>query len=1029
MKNHLTDFAQASSVFSSTKETLELIFNHFEDIFLLVGKDLRIQYTNDLTRKKVCEYFGVKITPETSVLEMVCTSRYEDLIKIYEEVFNGAEKRTETEIKTNGSSVYFENIFKPFKNDSGEIEGALIISKNITENKNAGKQLREAEERWRFALEGGNQGVWDWNLQTGNIFYSDSYKRLYGFSENELKGRIEEWETMIHPDDRKLVANAINKHVSSTDPFYESTYRIKNRNGAYQWILARGMLISRDSKGQSLRMIGTHTDITKQINAEETYKILFYSNPLPMWTYNLKTLRFTAVNDAAIHHYGYSKEEFFSMTIKDIRPPEDVLLLDQAIQVRESLTASNGRWRHVKKNKEIIFVQVSTHKLEQKNQQEVLVVAHDITSQITAEEKLKKSNEQFLLASRATSDAIWDWDLIANELHWGEGIQTLFGFHPREVSISMWENLIHPDDRERIHDSIFGSLENSETTSWKEEYRFAKSDGSFSYVLDRAFIIRNEQGKAMRMIGSMQDITELKYNEQILSLERSVLELSNNTANEFKFIVESLLKGIEQIHEDAYTSVLLLRGDETVQPFAAPKIPAAFTEKIDGLKIGPNEGSCGTAMYIKESIIVEDINNHPLWENYKGLASQFGFCACWSLPIVNSSGKTLGSFSIYFKKIKKPSDAELNTFERIKNILRILMEHHWSLNEIRIANERFDIMMKATHDLIWDWNIENNTIYRDASGLLKVYGVADNKTIENIEPWLKRIHPEDADRVQTVIGEIIQAKEQDTFEMEYRFQKDDGNYTYVYDRGKIIRNEEGKPIRMIGAAQNINDRKNLEQELLRNELEKQKAINQATVDSQEQERTEIGKELHDNVNQVLTTTKLYLDLALSNPELKDELIAKSTKNILTVINEIRQLSRSLMDPTIGDLGLIDSLHDLVESINFTRKLHVSMKAERRLEFFLQKNHKLTIFRIIQEALNNCIKYANATNVFISCKLKGENAEVMVEDNGTGFNPALVKKGAGLKNIQNRVYLVNGTYKIESENSKGCKIVINFPLFK
>src|SRR5690606_21033921 len=102
------------------------------------------------------------------------------------------------------------------------------------------------------------------------------------------------------------------------------------------------------------------------------------------------------------------------------------------------------------------------------------------------------------------------------------------------------------------------------------------------------------------------------------------------------------------------------------------------------------------------------------------------------------------------------------------------------------------------------------------------------------------------------------------------------------------------------------ERKRLEQELLQNELEKQKAINQATVDTQEAERSEIGKELHDNVNQVLTTTKLYLDLAMSSPELKDELIIKSNKNIINVINEIRQLSRSLMDPSIGDLGLIDS---------------------------------------------------------------------------------------------------------------------------
>src|SRR5678809_539172 len=260
--------------------------------------------------------------------------------------------------------------------------------------------------------------------------------------------------------------------------------------------------------------------------------------------------------------------------------------------------------------------------------------------------------------------------------------------------------------------------------------------------------------------------------------------------------------------------------------------------------------------------------------------------------------------------------------------------------------------MKATHDLVWEWHIETGLLFHDKLGLQKVYGVCDNKSVQTIEKWLEHIHVDDLERVQKIVDQILLAQGDNTFDLEYRFRGDDGVYRHVYDRGVVLRNEEDRPVRVMGAAQNITERKNLEDELLRNELDKQKAINQATVDSQEQERTEIGKELHDNVNQILTTTKLYLDLASSNDGLKDELIKKSSKNIITVINEIRQLSRSLMDPTIGDLGLIDSINDLIESINLTRKLHVSLDADRKLELVLSKNHQLTVFRILQEALNN-----------------------------------------------------------------------------
>jgi signal transduction histidine kinase len=134
-----------------------------------------------------------------------------------------------------------------------------------------------------------------------------------------------------------------------------------------------------------------------------------------------------------------------------------------------------------------------------------------------------------------------------------------------------------------------------------------------------------------------------------------------------------------------------------------------------------------------------------------------------------------------------------------------------------------------------------------------------------------------------------------------------------------------------------------------------------------------------------------------------------------------------MDPSIRDLGLIDSVNDLIENINLTRKLHVSLKAEKKIESFLDKNHKLTIFRIIQEALNNAVKHARASRVLITFRTFERRAEVTISDDGIGFNPKTIKKGVGLKNIQNRIYLINGAYNIISAPDQGCKIIINFPI--
>jgi PAS domain S-box-containing protein len=421
-------------------------------------------------------------------------------------------------------------------------------------------------------------------------------------------------------------------------------------------------------------------------------------------------------------------------------------------------------------------------------------------------------------------------------------------------------------------------------------------------------------------------------------------------------------------------------------------------------------------------VIVSDIDRDPLWAPYLQMAQRFGLKACWAVPILHNNGEVMGSFDIYYHRPKSPTEKEWSTILRLRNFIRLLLENHNAIEEIKRSNERYDIVTKATHDLVWDWNLETNELYRDPVGLRNVYGFSKNEPIKHINNWLEQIHPEDLQKVKDSIVNIINATEQRLFDVEYRFKREDGKYVHIYDRGYIICNEKGKAYRMIGAAQDITERKKLEDEL----LNQQKAINQATISVQEKERAEISKELHDNVNQVLTTTKLYLDLALANPELKDELIAKSSVNIINTIAEIRQLSQSLMIPSLGDLGLIDSIEDLIENINATKKITAVFVCEDVDENWLDENQKLTLFRIVQEALNNVIRHAEATKTTIELSLKKHQIKLVIKDDGKGFDPAATKKGAGLNNIRNRVYLLNGSLTIKTEPGKGCTLLVKLP---
>jgi signal transduction histidine kinase len=205
-------------------------------------------------------------------------------------------------------------------------------------------------------------------------------------------------------------------------------------------------------------------------------------------------------------------------------------------------------------------------------------------------------------------------------------------------------------------------------------------------------------------------------------------------------------------------------------------------------------------------------------------------------------------------------------------------------------------------------------------------------------------------------------------------------------------------------------------------------LTQATIDGQEKERKEIGKELHDNINQILSTTKLYLDLAentATGPTA--EMIGMGSKNIMEAINEIRKLSRSLVPPTLGDLGLIESIKDLCENFNNTKTFEVNFEHRNIREKQLADNQKLMIFRIIQEQTNNIVKHAKAKNVIISLRSAKGLINLEITDNGKGFNLKKTKKGVGLTNIINRAELFNGQVEIVTAPGKGCTIKISIPL--
>ena len=168
-----------------------------------------------------------------------------------------------------GRATYLVDTFTPDFDEAGRVRGFFALIIDITERKVAEHALRDSEARWRFALEGGGDGVWDRNIETGEVLYSRRYKEILGYADDEFPSRREEWERRLHPEDKARVMAELRAYLNGDSPAYSAEFRMRCKDGSWKWILSRGVVVSRDAEGKPLRMIGTHADISARVRQQE----------------------------------------------------------------------------------------------------------------------------------------------------------------------------------------------------------------------------------------------------------------------------------------------------------------------------------------------------------------------------------------------------------------------------------------------------------------------------------------------------------------------------------------------------------------------------------------------------------------------------------------------------------------------------------------------------------------------------------------------------------------------------------------
>lgn len=342
--------------------------------------------------------------------------------------------------------------------------------------------------------------------------------------------------------------------------------------------------------------------------------------------------------------------------------------------------------------------------------------------------------------------------------------------------------------------------------------------------------------------------------------------------------------------------------------------------------------------------------------------------------------------------------------------------------QLRETNDRLLNYGRAVTDAIWDWDMQKGTTFRN-DNLMNMIGYP-NEEAKGISWWIRRIHPDDRNRVSDKIKEITERNES-TWEDEYRFKCADGSYKSIRDRGFVIY-ENGLPVRMIGSLQDITGIKQLEDQLTQEKLQRQKEISESVIRAQERERRRIGQELHDNVNQILTSAKLFIEMLHPPGKEEQEIRERSIEYILTAINEIRKLSRELSVPELQDKSLIDVIGKLADDINASGKIKIKFVHDAECDL-LSPGKKTILFRILQEQIKNIINYSKAEETIITLECKKDKAQLTIKDNGIGFDAAHTRSGAGLANIYDRANFYNGSVDLVTAPGKGCTLTVKIPV--
>ncbi len=407
-------------------------------------------------------------------------------------------------------------------------QAELKISQSNKEQRDLAERLEKEKSRLIEAQTVAKVGSWELDIATNILTWSDETYRIFEIDRDNFDASYDAFLELIHPDDRASVHDTYQESVAN-HVAYAMDHRLLCTNGRLKIVHERCQTFY-DEHGRATRSMGTVQDITERKETEvlleesrQRLALATESARIGIWDWDVVTNKL--VWDAQMYAlYGIREQDFsgaYDAWQSGLHPEDREKAEADANAALDSNSSRifHPQFRVVWPNGEVRHIEA--HAVVQRANDgsalRMIGVNWDITEREQNAEALRLSIQRFELLSRATNDAVWDWNLLTNEVWWNEAFETLFGYDRKSIEpdIESWKRRMHPEDLNKVSNGIHALIESGQQLWW-DEYRFRKADGSYATIFDRGFVIRDEHQQPVRMVGSMQDVTERKQAEEAL---------------------------------------------------------------------------------------------------------------------------------------------------------------------------------------------------------------------------------------------------------------------------------------------------------------------------------------------------------------------------------------------------------------------------------------------------------------------------------------------------------------------------------